>query len=173
MTGSAFLALIGGVRAAIFAGLMLVFAGLFLWKGHEAKTVAADFRGYQDKMISLTAAAKKKAQQARDTFMRASLDNERAYQKGQQDAQDKQDSVVAAARSGELRFRQLWQGCVSTSALSGEVARAAGGEDGQADLRAEAGGRIIRAGYDADDWIIWLQSELIATRNLAETCGAH
>jgi len=169
---TAIIQLLGGVRATVFAALMLLFAGFYLWASHQTGVVRADFKSYQDKVIAATAVAAEKAHQARDAFMRASLDSERAYQKGQEDAQSKQDSVVADARSGELRFRQLWQGCVSTATLSGAVASAAAGADGQADLRAEAGGRIVRAGYDADNWIIWLQSELIATRKLAETCGA-
>lgn len=166
---NAIIAALGGIRASVFAALMLVFAGLFAWKAHQATATAAQFRAYQDRMIALTATAREKAHHARDTFMSASLDNERAYQQVKDDAKVQQDSVVAAARTGELRFRQLWQGCVSTSGLAAGVAAAAGGADGQAGLRAEAAGRIVRVGADADNHVSWLQAELIATRTL---CGA-
>ncbi len=169
---NAIISALGGIRASVFAALMLVFAGLFAWKAHQATATATQFRAYQDRMIALTAAAQEKAHQARDTFMTTSLDNERAYQREKDDAKVQQDSVVAAARTGELRFRQLWQGCVSTASLSGAVAAAAGGADGQAGLRAEAAGRIVRVGADADNHVSWLQAELIATRALAQSCGA-
>lgn len=173
MSGAAFLALIGGVRAAIFAVLMLVFAGLFGWQSWSKHTLASDFSdakaGWAQQSLAQAEAFIAAQQRARTAEQKYALDSaaaEAAYKKGLADGQAKEKSVAAAVRAGDLKLRPQWAGC-ATQRLSESVAAAAGpSADDAADLRATDSGHLVRIGSDSDAREIRLQSELIATRAL-------
>lgn len=79
-----------------------------------------------------------------------------AYEKGKHDAERKSLDVVAGLRAGTVRLRQHWQGCEATSRASAS-ASAAREFDAVAQVRAEAAGRIVRYGAEADAQVRGLQ----------------
>lgn|GEM_PF-1277491 len=78
------------------------------------------------------------------------------------DAEAVPDAVAAAVRAGTVRLRQQWAAC-ETGRLSAAAATAARG-DASADGRAEAAGRIVRIGRDADDQLSACQATVAAYR---------
>lgn len=79
-------------------------------------------------------------------------------------AEDVPDVVAAAVRAGTLRLRQQWAAC-ETSRLSAAAA-ATGGDHAAADDGAEAAGRIVRIGRDADDQLRACQATVAAYRQM-------
>lgn len=169
---------LGGVRASIFAGvalLLLLAAGVQTWRLGNAQDAYA---GYRDKVVAATAksaaaaaTAREKALEAREAYLWKSGEAENAYQAGRESAINYQEAVVADLRSGNLRLRNEWQSCMRRPIPpGGPIASPPSGSDGEASVPAEAFGRVLRVGSDADNQIQWLQSELIATRELYGKC---
>lgn len=178
MTWVAALRLIGGWRAAAFLSLALalgVFAGVQSLNLARAKSdlseEQASFKAYRDNLIALTAKASTAAAQARVEFYEAQQRAESAYQAGRDSAEQHQATVVADLRSGNLRLREQWRGCVSAASAGQAPGTAPSGQDAADELRAESAGRIVSTGRRADQLTAWLQAELLATRQLAESCG--
>lgn len=177
---TALIAILGGVRAAIFAGLALVLSvafGLAQWRLSSTKL---EFSQYREKMVELTADARvktevaaKAAKLAREKYDELHDLAESSFQAGRQSAEQAQASVVADLRSDRIRLRNEWAACMSRPAQDAGTSGAAGGSDGATPVPAEAFGRVLRVGDDADNQVRWLQSELIATRELAKTCGTQ
>ena len=107
------------------------------------------------------------AVRAREKNVRAQFDALNiAREEGIANAVESQQKTVADLRDGNLRLRQQWAGCQATRPVPG----VAGGEredDGGAELRNEAAGRIVRAGADADTQVIYLQGVVRACQALA------
>lgn len=178
MTWLAVLRLIGGWRAAAFLGLSVVLGAALAvqsWrldstKGDLAKEQAA-FQAYRDKLTAATAKVSALAAKAREEYQELSARAESNYQAGRDSAEQHQAAVVADLRSGNIRLRDEWRACMSASAQGQVTAGAAKGPDDPAEVPAEAFGRVLRVGADADNQVTWLQAELLATRQLAEQCG--
>lgn len=135
----------------------------------EAK-IQAQFDEYRSKMVDLTQKAAAAAQKARETYHDEHVSAEDAYQAGRNSAKHAESVTVSDLRAGNLRLREQWRSCMS-SAGTKTPSDTASGPDGSADLWPEAAGRAVRIGDDADSHVTWLQSELIATRKLAESCA--
>lgn len=169
---------LGGLRASIFAGvalLLLLVAGAQTWRLGNAQDAYA---AYRDKVVSATAkasqaaaTAREKAQEAVIEYQSKSAEAERNYQVGRESAIHAQDTIAADLRSGNQRLQQQWRGCESNRVREGQaIAGTSSGPDAEADLRAEGASAIIGSADQADAVIVWLQSELIATRELYGKC---
>lgn len=169
---------LGGIRATVFAALATVFllaAGVQTWRLGNAQDAYASYR---DKVVAATAkaaaaaaTAREKALEAREAYLWKSGEAENAYQAGRESAITYQNTVVADLRSGNVRLRNEWQSCMSRPVpAGGSTSGAPSGSDEGASVPAEAFGRVLRIGADADNAYKWCQSELIATRELYGKC---
>lgn len=169
---------LGGVRATVFAALataLLLAAGVQTWRlGNSQDAYAA----YRDKVVAATAkaaaaaaTAREKAQAAVIEYQSKSAEAERNYQARRESAIHAQTTLVSDLRNGNQRLQQQWRGCESNRVREGQAAAGtASGPDADADLRAEGTGYLVGNADYADGWIVWLQSELIATRELYGKC---
>lgn len=178
MTWVAVWTLIGGWRGATLLALSAVLGGALAvqtWRLDstqvELTSVKGEFRGYQDRMIAATAKVAALAEKAHVEYQEASARAESAYQAGRDSAEQHQATVVADLRSGNLRLREQWRGCVSAASPGQAPGTAPSGQDAADELRTEAAGRVVSVGREADLTAAWLQAELLATRRLAESCG--
>lgn len=169
---------LGGIRATVFAALAAVFllvAGVQTWRLGNTQDAYAEYR---DKVVAATAKAAKaaatareKAQEAVIEYQSKSAEAERNYQAGRESAIHAQTTLVSDLRNGNQRLQQQWRGCESNRVREGQaVTGTASGSDESADLRAEGAGYLIGSADQADAQVIWLQSELIATRELYGKC---
>lgn len=169
---------LGGARATLFAALATAFllaAVVQTWRlGNTQDAYAA----YRDKVVAATAEAAKaaatsreKAQEAVIEYQSKSAEAERNYQSGREAAIHAQTTLVSDLRSGNQRLQQQWRGCESDRVREGQAAAGtASGSDEQAELRFQSASRAIAAGDEADATVTWLQSELLATRELYGKC---
>lgn len=169
---------LGGARATLFAALATAFllvAGVQTWRlGNTQDAYAA----YRDKVVAATAkaaqaaaTAREKAQEAVIEYQSKSAEAERNYQAGREAAIHAQTNLVSDLRNGNQRLQQQWRGCESNRVREGQaIAGTASGSDAEADLRAEGTGYLVGNADYADGWIVWLQSELTATRELYSKC---
>lgn len=178
MSISAIIAALRGAKDMIFLVVALILlgaVGVQTWRLASAKDA---HEAYRDKVIAATAkaaqaaaTAREKAQEAREAYLWKSGEAENAYQAGRESAIQYQQTVVSDLRSGNLRLRGEWAACMSQRVPAGGPASApASGSDGEAAVPAEAFGRILRAGSDADNQVQWFQAELTATRELYSKC---
>jgi len=84
------------------------------------------------------------------------------HEEARRDAETVPAAVAADLRAGTLRLRREWASC-ETARLS-DAAAAAAERDALAGLRAEAAGRIVRIGRDADDQLRACQAVIRAYR---------
>lgn len=154
-------------RMYVYAlGLTIAFcAGA--WVGYQLGVVRAE-RAER----ALAMAQRDAAEDAVEDLSRA-LDAERAraaevarigdeHEEARRDAETVPAAVAAELRAGTLRLRREWAGC-ETARLS-DAAAAAAERDALAGLRAEAAGRIVRIGRDADDQLRACQAVIRAYR---------
>lgn len=169
---------LGGVRATVFAALATAFllvAGVQTWRLGEAQDTYASYR---DKVVAATAkaaqaaaTAREKAQEAVIEYQSKSAEAERNYQAGRESAINAQTTLVSDLRNGNQRLQQQWRGCESSRIREGQAsAGTSEGSDAEAELRAKGTGDLVGNADYADGWIIWLQSELTATRDLYSKC---
>lgn len=169
---------LGGVRSTIFCGLaivLLLVAGVQTWRLGNAQDAYSEYR---DKVVAATAkasqaaaTAREKAQEAVIEYQSKSAEAERNYQAGRESAIHAQTTLVSDLRSGNQRLQQQWRGCESDRVREGQApAGTASGSDEQAELRFQSASRAIAAGDEADATVTWLQSELLATRELYGKC---
>lgn len=169
---------LGGVRATVFLLLALVMAAGAGVQTVRLKSTQASYDGYKDKVITATAKAQVAAQKAqeaaaiaREAYYWKSGEAENAYQAGRESAISYQETVVADLRSGNRQLRGEWAACMSKRVPTGSPASpATEGQDVSAAVPAEAFGRVLRVGSDADNLARWLQTELTATRELYSKC---
>ena len=169
---------LGGVRATVFAALATAFllvAGVQTWRlGNTQDAYAV----YRDKVVAATAKAAKAAATAREKAQAAvieyqskSAEAERNYQAGRESAIHAQQTIVDDLRNDRIRLRGEWAVCMSQRVPAGSApGPTSSGSDEQASVPAEAFGRVLRIGADADNQVQWLQSELTATRELYSKC---
>ena len=169
---------LGGVRATVFAALataFLLLAGVQTWRLGNAQDA---FAAYRDKVVAATAkaaqaaaTAREKSLEAREAYLLKSGEAENAYTAGRESAINAQNVLVNDLRSERVRLQQQWRGCESNRVREGQsVASATEGSDADAELRAKGASDLIGNADYADGWIIWLQSELTATRDLYSKC---
>ncbi len=159
-------------------GLVVVAGGLFLWGRHsgvesqkgETESVQAKYGAYTSKMSALTKQVAEAAERARQEYHAKSKEAAKNYEDGRKSAEEHQNTVVADLRAGNLQLRNGWSACMSAPRKD-QARPAVGGDDATPAVQAEAFGRVLRVGDDADNQVRWLQAELIATRKLAESCG--
>lgn len=176
----ALVALLGGIRGTVFAGIALLLA---IALGVQTARVGASQRAeqkakdnlatYSALVIEATQKAKAAADRALVEYKALSAQAESSYQAGRESADQHQATVVADLRAGNVRLRQLWTRCVQAAPAGQALVPATAGQDGASELRAEAAGRVVRVGADANNQVSWLQYELKATRALYEKCGAR
>jgi len=169
---------LGGARATLFAALATAFllvAGVQTWRlGHTQDAYVS----YRDKVVAATAraaqaaaAAREKAKAAVIEYQSKSAEAERNYQAGRESAIHAKTTLVSDLRNGNQRLQQQWRGCESNRVREGQaVAGTSSGQDEQAELRFQSASRAIAAGDEADATVTWLQSELLATRELYSKC---
>lgn len=169
---------LGGVRATAFAAIaLLLLAGVGVQTA-RLKAAQADYDGYKDKVITATAKAQVAAQKAqeaaavaREAYYWKSAEAENNYESGRQSAIHAQETMLADLRAERIGLRREWQSCLSRSAQGGDIGPASGQDDADADLRQQSASRVFGYGDQADLWIVWLQTQLTATRTLAESCN--
>ncbi len=175
---TAIIAFFGGVRATVFAGLALLFLSGAIVQSVRLKAEESSHQSYRDKVIVATAksakasaAARDAAYVAREAYYWKSGEAENAYQAGRESAIQSENTLVADLRAERVRLRGEWSACMSKRVPTGSATSGAPeGQDGPASVPAEAFGRVLRVGADADNQIQWFQSELIATRELYSKC---
>lgn len=178
MTWLAFLRIIGGWRAAAFLALSVALGAALAvqsWRLDSTQGDLADeqsaFQAYRDKLTAATAKVAALANQARVEYQEASARAESNYEAGRNSAKEHQATVVADLRSGNLRLREQWRGCVRSSAIGQTPGSAPSGQDAADELRIKDTGDLVGIGREADNLAKWYQAELTATRQLAESCG--
>lgn len=175
---TALISFLGGIRATIITGIALL---LLLALGVQTARLGASERGH-DKYVSrvqaatlkasqLAAEAAKRAAEARQEYYATLSKADAAYAAGRESALNYQNTVVADLKSGNVRLRNEWQACMSRPHQVGTAGTATGvGQEATA-VPAEAFGRVLRVGADADNEITWYQQALTATRALYEKCA--
>lgn len=117
------------------------------------------------KLADLTAKALEQ-KNAREREVRAMLDSSNeAREQGIANAVIEQQRVVSDVRSESLKLRRQWAGC-QASRLGSSDAAPSEGVDGDAELRAQDSGNLVRVGLDADIQIIGLQDYARACQTL-------
>lgn len=153
-----------GLLLAAALGLALWWAYATVWqRGYD---VAADEGATALRSLLAQVEADRQASErearAKEAEQRAALDDVAAqYEQEKADAQAAADSTIADLRSGTVRLRQHWQGCVATAALSRAAASAAVADDG-AELREQGAGDLVSVGEACDAQIRGLQSAIRA-----------
>lgn len=164
MTWAAAIKLIGGVRAAIWA-LLLVLALVALTLKSlalvDARSTLDRERGEWAKQTLAQAnaviASEQKARAAEQAASNRQSEIANAYEEGKAAAQAAADRVAADLRAGNLRLQQRWASCAATASLSGATG-AASAPDAGADDRAASAGRIVRAAAECDAQVKGLQA---------------
>lgn len=138
-------------------------AGLLAWGVHNhvwQSGYAAGRGQLQAKIDADAAKAVKEARTAEQAERNAQQDIGEQYEQDKANAQATEAAVVSDLRSDNLRLRRLWQGCEGAKARVPATAGAEPQSDGDAELRAEAAGSVVRVGADADAQVIALQAAL-------------
>ena len=163
------IALLGGIRASVFAGLALLAlmaAGVQTWRLDSAQDAIADMSLQVAKDQAALAAAQveasESARQVEHEMANAANAAAASYEQGKRDAEQAARVVVAGLRAGNLRLRDQWQGCKARGVPG--VAGAASEPDAAADDRNDSAGRIVRAGAACDAQVIGLQQFILSER---------
>ena len=166
---TAVIALLGGIRATVFAGialLALMAAGVQAWRLDSAQDAIADMSLQVAKDQAALAAAQveasESARQVEHEMANAANAAAASYEQGKRDAEQAARVVVAGLRAGNLRLRDQWQGCKARGVPG--VAGAASEPDAAADDRNDSAGRIVRAGAACDAQVIGLQQFILSER---------
>ncbi|XTQ92565.1 hypothetical protein ACQR5W_11635 [Xanthomonas sacchari] len=161
-----------GLYAAV-AGALFIGGCQHGKSSQEAKTaeVQARYDAYVAKMVALTNQVAIATERARQEYHAKSAEAARNYEDGRKSAEEHQTTLVADLRAGNVRLRSEWAACMSAPG-KGQAGSAVGSDDAATPVPPEALGRVLRVGDDADNQVQWLQTELMATRKLAESCGA-
>lgn len=154
-------------RALLLAtalGLALWWAYSTVWqRGYDVAAAEGDarLRTLQAQVEADRQASEREAR-AKEAEQRTALDDVAAkYEQEKADAQAAADSTIADLRSGTVRLRKHWQGCVATAALSRAAASAAVADDG-AELREQGAGDLVSVGEACDAQIRGLQAAIRA-----------
>lgn len=163
------IALLGGIRATVFAGialLALMAVGVQTWRLDSAQDALSDMSLQVVKEQAALAAAQVEASEAarqqEQNMARAANAAAAAYEQGKRDAEQAAADVVAGLRAGNLRLRDQWQGCKARGVPG--VAGSASEPDAAGDGRAESAGRIVRAADECAAQVSGLQDFIRSER---------
>ena len=166
---TAVIALLGGIRATVFAGialLALMLAGVQTWRLDSAQDAIADMSLQVAKEQAALAAAQVEASESarldEQNMARAANAAAAAYEQGKADAEQAAADVVAGLRAGNLRLRDQWQGCKARGVPG--PAGTASEPDAAGDSRAESAGRIVRAADECAAQVSGLQDFIRSER---------
>jgi hypothetical protein len=156
------------IGQALIAALVLLvlawWAYSSVWqRGYDVAAAEGDarLRSMQAQIEAERRASERDARDAESRHRDALIVAAQQYEKDKIDAQAAADRTIADLRSGAVRLRQHWQGCVATSALSGAAATAAVADDG-AELRRQDSGDLVRIGEECDAQVRGLQAVALA-----------
>lgn len=165
----------GGLPGAIAWSIAVVLAVGLGVQTVRLTTERASTAVYKAGVIASTAKAAKASAAARDASYVAreayywkSGEAENAYQAGRDSAIQAQAVLVSDLRSGIVRLRNEWRGCGVRE--GGPTPGTSQGPDAEVELRSKGASDLIGNADLADNEIQWLQSELIATRELYSKC---
>ena len=166
---------------ALVAAVLLVFAfgwnrGADKWQGkfdNEAnahKTTKAEHARVIRQLADQAKAVAAQAKAASVAAAAARKTHDQRYKDAKHEADRAKRDLRDALRrgTGAFRLQDHWT-CAVRGSTAGGFTAAAGRQDAAADLRAAGAADLVAAGDHADNWIVWLQSELTSTRT---ACGA-
>ena len=166
---TAVIALLGGVRATVFAGialLALLLAGVQAWRLDSAQDAIAGMSLQAAKDQAALAAAQVEASEAarqqEQDQAQAANQVAAAYEKGKDDAKAAGDLVAADLRAGVSRLQDRWRGCEARRVPG--TADTASEPDASAIDRNESAGRIVGAAEQCDAQVIGLQQFILSER---------
>ena len=182
----AFIKLLGGIRATVFAALFLLCTPLAFLGGcskgaasGEAKAAAeaaahkATKQANAAVLADLAARTKAVAVAVKAASAQYKTDraaNDATHKEDLARAKSNRSATVRALRAGTLQLQDHWTG-YQPFGTPGAAFTVAGGQDGYADLRFQAAAENVQDADDADAWIGWLQRDLIATRTAVFRAG--
>lgn len=149
------------LRWPLALAVVAVFAGLFWLDANALRQVLAE-RDRADAVASLTAVTAVRATEHAGAETISKIGE--IHEQNRIAAEAVPDAVAAAVHAGTLRLRQQWAAC-ETSRLSAAAAAVAG-SDAPAVGGAEAAGRVVRIGRDADDQLHACQATVAAYREM-------
>ncbi len=161
---------------AIKVGTVLVLAGSLSWCSYDAgrdkwkgkyTEAVASHKAVIKTQADNTKAAQDKAKAASKQAAADRKTNDKRYEDAQDEADKAKRDLAAALRAGTERLRDEWA-CPATGSGEGGAPGAASRQDANAGLRATGAADLIAAGDEADNWITWLQAEVVTTR---QACG--
>lgn len=174
---------LGALKWLVVVAIMVAWAiywhgvGAEQWRGKytdehaaHAATKAANAAVLQD-LADKTRAVAEKAASASSELARYRSFNDERYEKAVHDAKQASADLRAGLRSGAVQLQPWWQCAGAAGSAQGDAADAAGGQDGDAELRFAGAIEDVADGDSADAWIIWLQGELTATREQFKAAG--
>lgn len=163
------IALLGGIRATVFAGialLALLLAGVQTWRLDSAQDAIADMAlKVAEDQAALAAAqvvASEAARQQEQDRAKAANEVAAAYERGKDDAKAAGDRVAADLRAGVSRLQDRWRGCEARRVPG--TADAPSEPDASAIDRNESAGRIVGAAEQCDAQVIGLQQFILSER---------
>lgn len=166
---TAVIALLGGIRATVFAGialLALMATGVQTWRLDSAQAAIADMSLQVVKEKAALAAAQVEASEAarqqEQDRARAANEVAAAYEKGKDDAKAAGDLVAADLRAGVSRLQDRWRGCEARRVPG--TADTSSQPDASAIDRNESAGRIVGAAEQCDAQVIGLQQFILSER---------
>lgn len=178
MWAKTLLSLVGGVRAAIFLCISLCLMCVVISQMIKIDSQKDAHDVYVAKVVAATSKAKDaanvaliKSKEALVEYYEKSRLAGEAYSAGRQSAINAKSVLVADLESERIRLRNEWRGCESDRVREGQpLAGTPQGSDAEARERIEGASNLIGNADQADLTITWLQSELIATRELYGKC---
>lgn len=170
--------LVGGVRAAFFLFSCLVLLLVVALQRVKIESQKDSHDAYVAKVVEATSKARDaarvalvKSKEALIEYHEKSKSADEAYAAGRESAIHAQQTIVDDLRNDRIRLRGEWAACMSQRVPAGSApGPTSSGSDEQASVPADAFGRVLRIGADADNQVQWLQSELKATRELYSKC---
>lgn len=155
------LALLGGVRATVFAGLallLLVLVGVQSWRldsAHDAIAKSAA-QAVQDRLDATEAA---RATESAHALQLANIGRQHELERA--NAQAEHDRLVHDLRTGAQRLRSWWD---CPAATVSEADAAAGVSDVAAELRRASAARVIAAADECDAHVRAAQAVIATDR---------
>ena len=163
------IALLGGIRATVFAGialLALMAAGVQAWRLDSAQDELAAFalKAAEDQaaLAAAQVVASEAARQQEQDKAQAANEVAAAYERGKDDAKAAGDRVAADLRAGVSRLQDRWRGCEARCVPG--TADTSGEPDASAIDRNESAGRIVGAAEQCDAQVIGLQQFIRSER---------
>ncbi len=158
---NAIIAMLGGVRGTIFAGLALVLLLAFAWGRHQLSNEREASAKYRAQIVEQTLLSEQKARRIEQHHAAALNAVARAHQEDLRNAQATYDRTVADVRSGALKLQDRW---ACPAANVSRPATRPSVPNGAADDRAESAARIVQASAECDAQIRGLQAVTQADR---------